>query len=81
MHETTTLLFVTLPSIHRFETFFTPTLINKPFLIWLLTSPNLQYVATLPYLVIYRNACLADITVSQGSVATYTMCGGILVFI
>jgi len=53
------------------------TLSNKPFLIWLLTTPpHLKCVVTLP-----RNlslmACFADINVSQGSVATYARCGEI----
>jgi len=46
---------------------------NKPFLIWLLTTPlHLKYVATLPC------NCFADINDSQGSVATRARCGGIL---
>jgi len=45
-----TLLYVTFPNIHRFKDFFTDRLSNKPFLIWLNTSPpHLKYVATLPY--------------------------------
>ena len=57
------------------KSFFTRRLSNKPFLIWLLTTPShLKYVATLP-----RNfsskACFADINVSQGNVATYARCG------
>jgi len=48
VHETTTLLLVTLPNIHRFKKI-TYTLSSKPFLIWLLTTPpHLKYVATLP---------------------------------
>ena len=39
VHETTTFLPVTLPNIHRFKTFFTVRLSNKPLLIWLLTTP------------------------------------------
>ena len=40
MHETTTLLLVTLPNIHRF----TDKLSDKPFLIWLVTTPpHLKY--------------------------------------
>ena len=58
--------------------FFTRTLSNKPFLIWLLTTPpHLKYVATLPCNLSLRD-CFADINVSQGSVATYARCGGIL---
>ena len=78
MHETTTLLLVTLPNIHRFKTkFFTHTLSNKPFLIWLLaTAPDLKYVATLPCNLSLM-ACVADINVSQDSVATYARFGGI----
>jgi len=39
---------LTLPSIHRFKKI-TDRLSNKPFLIWLLTTPpHLKYVATLP---------------------------------
>ena len=57
--------------------FFTHTLSNKPFLIWLSTiPPRLKYVATLPckLSLVVR---FADINVSQGSVATYAKCGGI----
>ena len=47
---------------------------NKPFLIWLLTTPpHLKYVATLPCNLSLM-ACFADINVSQGSVATYAKC-------
>jgi len=59
--------------------FFTHRLSNKPFLIWLLTTPpHLKYVATLPCNLSLM-ACIADINVSQGtwSVATYARCGGI----
>jgi len=74
--ETTTLLLVTLPNIHRFKNF-THTLCNKPFLVWLLTTPpHLKYVATLPCNLSLM-ACFADINVSLGSVATYARCGGI----
>jgi len=53
--------------------FFTGRLNNKPFLIWLLTTPpHFKYVATLSL-----TACFAGVNVSQGSVATYAMCGGI----
>ena len=76
MHETTALLLVTLPNIHRFKKSF-HTLSNKPFLIWLLTTPpHLKYVATLPCNLLLT-ACFADINVSQGSVATYGRCSGI----
>ena len=64
MHETTTLLLVTLPNIHRFKINFTRTLSNKPFLTCLLTTPTLP--CNLSFI-----AYLADINVSQGSVATY----------
>jgi len=61
---------------------------NKPFLIWLLTTPPyLKYVATLPCnLPLIIMACFADSNVSQGSeatltgistLATYARCGGI----
>ena len=77
MHETTTLLLVTLPTIHRLKNIFSHTLSNKPFLIWLLTTPpHLKYAATLPYNLTLM-ACFADINVSQGSVATYAGCGEI----
>jgi len=57
--------------------FFTLTLINKLFLIWLLTTPpHLKYVATLPCN-LSLTARFADSNVSQGSVATYARCGGI----
>jgi len=73
-HETTTLLLATSPDIHRLKKIHSHS--NKPFLIWLLTTPpHLKYVVTLP-----RNlsliACFADINVLQGSVATYARCGG-----
>ena len=55
----------------------TDRLSHKPFLIWLLTTiPYLKYVATLPCNLSLM-ACLADINVSQGSVATYARRGGI----
>ena len=77
--ETITLLLVTMPNIHWFKKnkFFTHRLSNKPFLIWLLTTPpHLKYVATLPCNLSLM-ACFADINVSQGSVARYARCGGI----
>ena len=56
---------------------FTHRLRNKPFLIWLLTSPpHLKYVATLPCNLSLM-ACFGDINVSQGSVAAYARCSGI----
>jgi len=62
-------LAVTLPNIHQLKKF-TRRLSNKPFLIWLLTTPpHLKYAATLPCNLSLR-ACFADINVSQGSVAT-----------
>ena len=77
MHETTTLLLVTLPNIHRFKKFFTHRLSNKPFLIWLLTTPPyLKYVATLPCNLSLMT-CFVDMNVSQGSVGTYARCGEI----
>ena len=77
MHETTTLLLVTLPNIHRFKKKFTHTLSNNPFLIWLLRiPPHLKYVATLPCNLSLM-VCFADINVSQISVATYARCGEI----
>ena len=49
VHETITLLLVTLPNIHKFQKIFTDRLSYKPFLIWLLTTPpHLKHVATLP---------------------------------
>jgi len=55
--------------------FFTHRLSNKPFLIWLLTTPPyLKYAATLPCNLSLL-ACFADISVSQGSVATYARRG------
>jgi len=53
---------------------------NKPFLIWLLTTPtHLKYVATLPCNLSLM-ACFAGSNVSQNSVATYmyARCCGIL---
>ena len=77
MHDTTTLLLVSLPNIHRFEKKFIYTPSNKPFLIQLLTTPpHLKYVPTLPCNLSLM-ACFADINVSQGSVVTYARCGGI----
>jgi len=76
VHETTTLLLVTLPYIHRLKNFF-HSFKNKPFLIWLLTPPpHLKCVGTLPCN-LSLVACFADINVLQGSVATYARCGGI----
>jgi len=76
VHETTTLLFITLPTIHRFQTFFTRRLSNKPFLIWLLTiPPHRKYAATL-FCNLSLMAGFADINVSQGSVATHAGCDG-----
>jgi len=51
MRQPCTLLYVTFSNIHRFKDFFfTDRLSNKPFLIWLNTSPpHLKYVAILPY--------------------------------
>jgi len=78
VHETTTLLLVTLPNIHRFKKFFSHTQKYIPFLIRLLTIPpqNRKYVATLPCN-LSLIACFADINVSQGSVAIYARCDGI----
>jgi len=60
-----------------FRLFFTRRLSNKPFLIWLQTTPpHLNCVATLPCNLSLM-ACFADINVSQGSVATRARCGGI----
>jgi len=54
--------------------FFTQRLSNKPFLIWLLTTPpHLKYAATLPCNLSLW-ACFADINVSQGSIAKYVTC-------
>ena len=70
-------LLVNLSDIHRFKKKFTHTLSNKPFLIWLLTTPpHLKYAATLPCN-LSLSACFADNNVSQGSVATYSRYGGI----
>jgi len=74
VQETIAFLLVTLPNIHRFKKNFTLTLCNKPFLIWLLTTPpHHKYVATLPCNLSLM-ACFADINFSQGSVATYARC-------
>jgi len=71
MHETTTLL----PNIHRYKKN-SLTLSNKPFLIWLLSTPppHLKFVATPPFN-LSLVACFADTNVSQGSVATYVRSG------
>ena len=77
VHKTITFLLVTLPNIHRFKFFFTLKTPNKPFLIWLLTTPlHLKYAATLQCNLSLM-ACFADINVSQGSVATYARCSKI----
>jgi len=66
-------LLVNLPNIYGFK----KKIHSQTFLIWLLTTPpHLKYVATLPCNLLLM-ACLADINVSQGSVATYASCGGI----
>jgi len=58
--------------------FCTHILNNKPFLIWLSTTPaHLEYAATLPCNLSLM-ASFANITVSHGSVVTYARCGGIL---
>ena len=58
--------------IHRFKKR-NNRLSNKPFLIWLLTTPPyLKYVATL-----IVNRLFSDINVSLGCVATYARCHGI----
>jgi len=65
VHETTTLLLVTLPNITPIFKKITHTLSNKRFLIWLLTiPPHLKYVATLPYSLSLM-ACFADINVHK----------------
>jgi len=62
--------------IYRF-TNVTDRLSNKPFFIWLLTTPpHLKYVATLPCN-LSLTACFADVNVSQGSEATIARCGEI----
>jgi len=77
VHESITFLLVTLPNIHQFKKKFTDRLSNKPFLIWLLTTPpHLKYVATLPCNLSLM-ACFADTDVSQSSVDTYARRGGI----
>ena len=54
--------------------FFTHTLSNKPFLIWLLTTPpHLKYATTI-LCNLSLSSCFADMNVSQGSVATYGRC-------
>ena len=47
MHETTTSLLITLPDIHRLKKISSDRLSNKPFTIWLFTTPPLKYAATL----------------------------------
>ena len=81
VHGTITFLFVTLPNIHQLKKCFSlsDSVINL-LLIWLLTIPaHLKHVATLPCNLSLM-ACSADISVSQGSVATYARCGGIFDF-
>jgi len=59
-----------------FKLIFTHRLSNKPFLIWLLTTPPYLncVVSTLPCNLSLM-ACFADTNVSQGSVATHARCG------
>ena len=58
--------FATLPILKKF----THRLSNKPFLIWLLTTPShLKYVATLSCNFSLM-VCFADSNISQGSEAT-----------
>ena len=79
MHDTTTLLLVTLPNIHRLKKF-TRTLSNKPFLIWLLTTPlHLKYVTTLPCNLSLM-ACFAGI-VLQGSQVVFTVISELIRFL
>ena len=66
MHETTTLLLVTLPNIHRFKKIFS--LAHSVI--------NLKHVAALPCNLSLL-ACFAGVNVSQGNVAVYARCGGI----
>jgi len=67
VHETTTLLLVTLP-IKKFSlTDLAMNLFNSVI--------NNPIVARLPFNLLLM-ACFADINVSQGSVATYARCGG-----
>ena len=55
----------------------TERLSNKPFLIWLLTTPpHLKCAVTLSC-ILSLIASFADINVSQGNAATYAGCGGI----
>ena len=76
VHETITFLLLTLPNIYRFKKF-TDRPSNKPFLVWLLTTPpHLKYVATLPCNLSLMD-CFADINFSQSSMATKARCGGI----
>ena len=68
-----------LPNIYQLKKF-TDRLSNKPFLIWLLTTPpHLKYVATLPCNLSLM-ACFANINISQVSVATYARCGWICLY-
>ena len=69
VHETITFkLVVTFPNIHQFYFFFIHRLSNKPFLIWLLTTPlHLKYVATLRC-DLSLMARFGDINVLQSSV-------------
>jgi len=77
VHGTTTFLLVTFAKYSPDFNFLILRLSNKPFLIWLLTTPpRLKYAATLSYNLSLM-ACFADINVSQGSVATHARCGGI----
>jgi len=80
MHETITFFKVLACNFAKHSPmliFFTHRLSNKPFLIWLLTTPpHLKYVATLPCNLLLM-ACFGEFNVSQGSVATYARCGGI----
>ena len=62
-------IFTNLKKSHRLS--------NKPFLIWLLTTPpHLEHVAKLPCNLSLM-ACFVEINVSQGSAATYARFGRI----
>ena len=55
---------------------FTDRLSNKPFLVWLLTTHRTLICSYTTPCNLSSMACFADVNVSQGSVATYSRCGG-----
>jgi len=71
------LITIILSNFYRFKKKFTGRFLGKFTVEWILKMPShLAYIATLPCETLL-SAKQGDINVSQGSVATYTRCGGI----